>query len=86
MKKKKTLHLDGKKRITLGKLITKETTFFEVEKKADGTLILHPKTDLPEEESCLYKNKVAFKALKQGLKDIKKGLVTKIAPEFWTGV
>ena len=85
MKKKKTLHLDGKKRVTLGKLISKETTFFEVEKRADGILVFYPKSELSQDEIWVYKNKSAYKALKLGLKDLKKGLVTKIEPEFWDG-
>lgn len=83
---KKTLYLDGKKRITLGKLISKETTFFEVEKKPDGTLILKQKSDLPENELWIYKNKKALKSLKNGLKDMKKSLITKINSNFWAGV
>lgn len=84
--RKKTLHLDGKRRITLGKLISKETTFFEVEKQKDGTLILRPQTDLAEEEIWLYNDKEAFRSLKKGLKDLKKGLTTKINVDFWAGV
>lgn len=83
---KKKLNMDRKKRITLGKLISKETTFFEVEKKRDGTIVLYPKTDLPEIETWIYKNKKALKALKSGIKNIKKGLVTKINDDFWAGV
>jgi len=83
---KKTLYLDGKKRITLGKLISRETTFFEVEKRADGTLVLRQKSDLPVEELWIYQHKTAYKTLKSGLKDIKKGLVTKISSGFWAGV
>ena len=83
---KKNLYLDGKKRITLGKLISKDTTFFEVEKKANGTLVLFPKSDLPDSEIWIYKDKKAFKSLKKGLKDLKKGLITKIKPEFWAGL
>lgn len=86
MKKKKTLNLDGKKRITLGKLIPRETTFFEVEKKPDGTIVLYPKSNLSEDELWIYKNKTAYKSLKKGLKDLKKGLTTKINPDFWAGV
>lgn len=89
MKKKlnqKKLNLDGKKRVTLGKLISRETTFFEVEKQKDGTLILRPQTDLPEQELWIYKNKDAFKSLKKGLKDLKKGLTTKINSDFWAGI
>jgi len=83
---KKILKMDGKKRITLGKLISKDTTFFEVEKKKDGTLILYPKSDLSQKESNIYKNKNAFSSLKKGLNDIEKGLFTKIENDFWAGV
>jgi len=86
MKKNKTLNMDGKKRITLGKLISKDTTFFEVEKKNDGTIILYPKSDLSQKESSLYKNKEAYASLKRGLSDIQKGLVTRIDSTFWAGV
>lgn len=86
MKKRKTLNLDGKKRITLGKLIPRETTFFEVEKQSDGSLILYPKSTLSENELWIYKNKSAYKSLKKGLKDIKKGLTTPIGEEFWSEV
>lgn len=78
--------MDGKKRVTLGKLISKETTFFEVEKKNDGTLILYPKTDLSTKETAIYKNKAAFTSLKKGINDIKKELITKIDGNFWAGV
>jgi len=86
MKKKKILNLDGKKRITLGKLISKETTFFEVEKKKDGTIILYPKSNLSQKESGIYKNKEALASLKKGINDIKKGLTTRIENDFWAGV
>ena len=86
MKNKKTLNMDGKKRITLGKLISKEITFFEVEKKKDGTIILYPKTDLSDKESGLYQNKEEYSSLKRGINDIKKGLITKIENEFWAEV
>lgn len=86
MKAKKTLNMDSKKRITLGKLISKDTTFFEVEKRKDGVLILYPKSDLPSKEIKIYKNKTIFSSLKKGLNDIKKGLVTKIDDDFWAGV
>lgn len=78
--------MDGKKRITLGKLISKETTFFEVEKGANGCLILYPKTDLSEKERDIYNNKEAFSSLKKGLKDIKRGLITSIDKDFWEGI
>lgn len=84
--KKKKINLDGKKRITLGKLISKETTFFEVEKRANGELVLYPKTDLSEKERNIYGDKKAYKSLKKGLIDIKKGLVTKIDKSFWDGI
>ena len=86
MKKKKILNLDGKKRITLGKLISKDTTFFEVEKKKDGTIILYPKSNLSKKEISIYKNKEALASLKKGINDIKKGLITGIENDFWTGV
>lgn len=83
---KKKLHLDGKKRITLGKLISKDTTYFEVEKKPDGSILLTPKTNIKEDELWIYRDKKAYASLKKGLKDIKKGFVTKINPDFWIGV
>ena len=83
---KKKLKMDGKKRVTLGKLISKETTFFEVEKTQDGVLVFYPKTDLQEQELSIYKNKSAYKSLKNGLKDLKKGFVTKLDKSFWDGV
>lgn len=83
---KKKLHLDGKKRITLGKLISKDTTYFEVEKKPDGAIILIPKTNIKEDELWIYRDKKTYASLKKGLKDLKKGLTTKINPNFWMGV
>lgn len=83
---KKILNMDGKKRITLGKLISKDTTYFEVEKKTDGTLVLCPKSGLAVEEINIYKSKESFSSLKKGIMDIKKGLVTKIEKNFWAGV
>jgi len=78
--------MDAKKRITLGKLISKETTFFEVEKKKDGTIILYPKSDLSAKESAIYQGKATIASLKKGINDIKKGLTTKIENNFWAGV
>jgi len=86
MKKNKTLNMDEKKRITLGKLISKETTFFEVKKQKDGTIILYPKSNLSQKESGVYNNKAAFNSLKKGINDIQKGLVTRIERDFWEGV
>ena len=83
---KKKLNMDGKKRITLGKLISKDTTYFEVEKRSDGVLVLHPKTNLTEQELSFYKEKNSYKSLKKGLKEIKKGFVTKVDKSFWDGV
>ncbi len=81
----KRLHLDGKKRVTLGKLISKDTTFFEVEKKADGTLILRPQSSLSDKEAWIYKDKKVLKNLKKSLLSLKKALVTKIDNDFWDG-
>lgn len=83
---KKKLHLDGKKRVTLGKLISKETTFFEVEKKSDGTLILKPQSGLSDKEIWIYKDKKIFKNIKKSLLSLKKALVTKIDNDFWDGM
>lgn len=84
--KKTKLNLDSKKRITMGKLISKETTYFVAEKQKDGTIILYPKTNLSQEELWIYKDKNAYKSLKKGLKDLKKGFVAKIDENFWSGV
>ncbi|HNW26289.1 MAG TPA: hypothetical protein PLG15_02295 [Candidatus Gastranaerophilaceae bacterium] len=83
---KKRLHLDGKKRVTLGKLISKDTTFFEVEKKSDGTLILKPQSALNNDEAWIYKDKKTFKNLKKSLLSLKKALITKIDNDFWDGM
>lgn len=86
MKKKKILNMDGKKRITLGKLISRDTTYFEVEKQKDGTIILRPKTNLSSKEIGIYADKQVFNSLKKGIKDVKKGLYTPIDSNFWAGV
>lgn len=83
MKKKCVLNLDGKKRVTLGKLMSKEVTGFDVERLNDGTLILKPISDLNPDEAWIYHNKKAFKSMQKALLDVKKSLTTKIDASFW---
>lgn len=83
MVSKKNLHIDNKKRITVGKLISNDITHFEVTKNKDGCIVLKPCSSLPPEESWIYRNKVVYKSLKKSVRELGKNLVTRIDKTFW---
>ena len=83
MKNKKVLHIDNKKRITVGKLVTNDVTGFQVCKNPDGTILLTPISAISENESWVYKHKKSLKSLRKSLLDLKKGLTIKIDSSFW---
>ncbi|OGI03446.1 MAG: hypothetical protein A2Y25_10640 [Candidatus Melainabacteria bacterium GWF2_37_15] len=72
----KNLKLDSKRRITLGKLAENDVTSYDAELKDDGTIILHPKVEIPAHEAWLYKNPEALAGVLKGMEDIKAGRVT----------
>lgn len=72
---KKNLKLDAKKRITLGKLAPDEVSSYDVEVTEQGTIILHPKVEIPAQEVWLFKNPQALDSIKKGLEDSAAGRV-----------
>lgn len=72
------LKLDGKKRLSVGKLIGDEVTGFNVTKCEDGRLILEPTVDIPARELWLYRNEKALAAVKGGLAEAAKGKTKKL--------
>ena len=71
----KYLRLDSKKRITLGKLAPDDVTSYEPEVKEDGTIILHPRVEMPAHEAWLYRNPEALAGVLRGIDDSKAGRV-----------
>ncbi len=67
--KKVKLHLDSRRRITLGKLLP-EVNISSVNAYREGDkIILEPMTEVPVGESWLYENPKALSAVKKGLKE-----------------
>lgn len=79
----KNLKVDRKKRITLGKFIPDEVTSVDVELKNDGTIVLHPKVEIPAEELWLFKNKDALNSVLRGVQQVQNGKVSNLEDGFW---
>ena len=69
-----TLRMDGKGRVTFGKL-AKGVSSFRVLKNEDGSFLMRPMKEVPEREAWLYNNPEALKAVLEGLADSKAGRV-----------
>ncbi len=82
----KNLKVDSKKRITLGKIVPDEVTSYDIEVQENGTIILHPKVEIPAEELWLYRNKEALKSVLRGIEDTKEGRVREISDNFWDDI
>lgn len=82
--KEKLLNLDSKKRVTLGKLIPKDTTSLKAKTNKDGSITLIPQSNLQKDEAWIYQNKNFIKNISKGLIDIKKNILTKIDTNFWS--
>jgi len=67
---------DKKGRITLGSKYAKKT--FLIEKKKDGTVILKPAEVVPIDEAWLWKNKVAFNKVIEGIEDAQMNKFTEV--------
>ena len=66
------IHLDTKKRVTLGKLLQgRDVKTFDAEVLATGEILLKPMALIPEH--WITKNPKALASLKQGIADEKKG-------------
>ncbi len=72
------LKLDGKRRISIGKLIVDDVTGFSVTKCEDGRLILEPTIDIPAREVWLFRNEKALAAVKIGLAEAASGKTKKL--------
>ncbi len=82
----KSLRLDSKRRITLGKLAAKEVTSYNYEVKDNGVIVLYPNVEIPAEELWLYQNKEALASVLQGLEEIKAGKLVELEDDFWDGI
>jgi len=71
----KTLKVDSKGRITLGRL-AKGYSSFNVELLPDSKFLLEPMIEIPAREKWLYDNKIALNKVKKGLREAKGGQVT----------
>lgn len=69
------LTLDGRKRVSLAKLLRdSDAISFKAYTKGDK-IILEPMAEIPERELWLYKNPEALNAVKEGLQQSKEGRV-----------
>jgi hypothetical protein len=72
------LKLDGKRRLSIGKLVTEEVTGFNVTKYEDGRIMLEPTVDIPAREVWLFRNPKALAAVKKGLQEAASGKTKKL--------
>jgi len=62
------LRPDSKGRIALGKRAAGVSSYL-LEEGSDGSLILHPRTEIPVREAWLFKNREALASVRRGLRD-----------------
>ena len=74
------LKLDGKRRLSVGKLIGDEVTGFNVTKCDDGSFIFEPTIDVPASEIWLFRNEKALTAVKKGLHEAARGKTKRLDP------
>ncbi len=67
------IKLDGKRRLSLGKLVDEHVTGFNATRDPDGRIILEPTLDIPVREVWLYKNRPALASVHKGIEDAQKG-------------
>ena len=72
------LKLDGKRRLSIGKLVGNEVTGFNVTKYDDGRIMLDPTVDIPAREAWLFRNEKAISAVKKGLQEASQGKTKKL--------
>lgn len=66
------IHLDAKKRVSLGKLLQgRDVTTFEVQAMPNGDIVLKPMAVHPEH--WIYKNPSAFASLRRGIDEAASG-------------
>ena len=76
------LTLDGRKRISLAKLLPDyEVSSFRAYTEGDK-IILEPMAEMPAHELWLYKNPKAYAAVEKGLDQVKKGKRQKLNKDF----
>lgn len=72
-----TRSVDGRLRICLGDVL-KGLKRVEIFLNEEGDILLRPLVEIPANEVWLYKNQSALKLVSQGLRDAKKGKVTRL--------
>ena len=82
----KNLKIDSKKRITLGKMASAEVSSYDAELLENGSIILHPRVEIPLEELWLYNNKSAMKSVQKGIEQSHSGEVQKLDAHFWDDI
>lgn len=78
----KKLAVDGKGRITLGKLIDESVTSVVVNVQEDGSMLLEPQIEIPAREAWLYKNKEALASVRRGLEQSAQGKTRPAKEDF----
>ena len=68
----RTVRPDNKSRITLGDLAAGVSSF-AVEVREDGSIVLHPRVEIPAREAWLFRNKEALASVRRGLEESAKG-------------
>lgn len=74
-----TARPDDRGRITLGLVLTKDVSRYDVYiNEETGELLLKPFQEVPVQEAWFYKNKAAQKLVTKGLEEAKEGKLSKI--------
>lgn len=75
-KQQHTVHMDGKQRVCLTRMLTKEEreelNSFRVYREG-AKIILEPVVEVPEKDHWIYKDPKAFASLMKGIKDAEEG-------------
>lgn len=69
-----TVGIDGRNRVTLGKIVHGASRL-KVYRNSQGDILLRPVVEIPAAELWLYKNEQALESVKRGLNDAAAGLV-----------
>ncbi len=73
-----TKTVDEKSRVTIGNLVHESQRVKIYKNKKDGTILLVPLIEIPENEAWLYKNKKAITMLQKGIEEAAQGKTSKL--------
>ena len=74
--------VDSKRRVALGKTLSRDVTSFRIYRNAHGQIILDPMVSIPAHEAWLFKNKRASALVRQGLADAREGRLIKPKEDY----